>query len=61
MTCAKGTTRHVISKHEKIIDPFYAREDLFECQDGPVSRSNNANQIRFELDTLKLTARVLAD
>ena len=61
MTCAKGTARHIINKHKMDINPFSAWQDLCEWYDGSANKDNNANQIRYKLDSLKLTTRTTAD
>ena len=61
MTCAKGTARHIINKHEMHTNAFSAWQDLCEWYEGSAEKDNNANQIRCKIDTLKLTTRTTAD
>ena len=60
-TYAKSTARHIVNKHETEVDPFLAWQDLCEWYEGSANKDNNANQLRFRLDTLKLTSRTSAD
>ena len=61
MTCAKGTARHIINKHEMHTNAFSAWQDLCEWYEGSAEKDNNANQIRCKIYTLKLTTRTTAD
>ena len=59
--CAKGAARCIINEHEMNIDPFSTWEDLCEWCNGSTKTEDNANQIRFKLDALKLNSRTSAD
>ena len=60
-TCATGIALHAVNMHEGNICPFQTWEDSCEWFDGLENNDNNANQIRFRLDTLNLTTRTIVD
>ena len=60
-TCAKGTARHIVKKHEDKVNSFKVWSDLCDWHEGLANSDNNANHLKFKLDALKLTTRTSAD